>query len=40
MALLPPQLGQLDEWIAKQDEELTRPEAIRRLLGKALGRSK
>ena len=27
----------LDDWIAQQPEPLTRPEAIRRLLAKALG---
>ena len=25
-------LSKLDEWISKQDEEMTRPEAIRRLV--------
>jgi len=38
LALLPDQLGQLDAWIARQGEELTRPDAIRRLLAKALGK--
>jgi hypothetical protein len=31
-------LEQLDAWIAKQDDAPSRPEAIRRLLAKALGR--
>jgi hypothetical protein len=35
--LHPPQLEQLDAWIAKQDDKPSRPEAIRRLLAKALG---
>ena len=34
--LHPPQLDQLDAWIAKQDDAPSRPEAIRRLLAKAL----
>jgi hypothetical protein len=29
---------QLDAWIAKQDDAPSRPEAIRRLLAKALGK--
>jgi len=32
------QLDQLDAWIAKQDDAPSRPEAIRRLLAKALGK--
>jgi metal-responsive CopG/Arc/MetJ family transcriptional regulator len=31
-------LEQLDAWIARQDDALSRPEAIRRLLAKALGK--
>jgi hypothetical protein len=38
--LHPPQLAQLDAWIAKQDDTPSRPEAIRRLLAKALGKPK
>ena len=38
--LHPPQLAQLDAWIAKQDDAPSRPEAIRRLLAKALGGGK
>ena len=30
-------LARLDAWIARQSEKLTRPEAIRRLVAKALG---
>jgi hypothetical protein len=33
-------LEQLDTWIAKQDDAPSRPEAIRRLLAKALGKPK
>jgi uncharacterized protein YidB (DUF937 family) len=33
-------LEQLDAWIAKQDDAPSRPEAIRRLLAKALGKVK
>jgi hypothetical protein len=42
MVRLPPnQLERLDRWIAKQSEpELTRPEAIRRLVDQALGKGK
>lgn len=29
-------LSKLDEWISKQDEEMTRPEAIRRLVERGL----
>ena len=36
--LQPGQLNQLDAWIAKQDDAPSRPEAIRRLLAKALGK--
>jgi metal-responsive CopG/Arc/MetJ family transcriptional regulator len=32
------QLDQLDAWIAKQEDKPSRPEAIRRILAKALGR--
>lgn len=32
----PDQLAKVDAWIADQDEPLTRPEAVRRLLDKAL----
>jgi len=31
-------LHQLDAWIAKQDDAPSRPEAVRRLLAKALGK--
>jgi hypothetical protein len=31
---------QLDTWIARQDDAPSRPEAIRRLLAKALGKPK
>jgi hypothetical protein len=31
-------LDQLDAWIARQDDAPSRPEAIRRLLAKALGK--
>ena len=34
--LQPVQLGGLDRWIAHQDDQLTRPEAIRRLVDLAL----
>jgi hypothetical protein len=34
----PRELAELDEWIGKQNEALTRPEAIRRIVGKSLGR--
>ena len=34
-----PELTQLDEWRARQDDAPSRPEAIRRLLAKALGES-
>jgi hypothetical protein len=40
LTLVPEQLDQLDAWIAKQDDEPTRPEAIRRLLAQALGKPK
>ena len=33
----PAELAALDGWIAQQDDTLTRPEAIRRLVGKAIG---
>ena len=35
--LHPPFLKALDAWIAKTDPELTRPEAVRRLVSQALG---
>jgi hypothetical protein len=38
--LVPDQLDQLDAWRAKQDDAPSRPEAIRRLLAKALGKGK
>jgi len=34
--LQPPQLADLDAWIARQDAQLSRPEDIRRLLEQAL----
>jgi hypothetical protein len=34
--LQPPQLAALDAWIARQNAQLSRPEAIRRLLEQAL----
>jgi hypothetical protein len=34
------QLTSLDNWIAQQDDELSRPEAIRRLLDRALSSPK
>ena len=34
--LQPVQLDALDQWIAGQKEPLSRPEAVRRLLGEAL----
>ena len=36
LTLVPDQLAQLDAWIARQDDAPSRPEAIRRLLAKAL----
>jgi hypothetical protein len=33
-----PQLSKLDAWIARQQDEPSRPEAIRRLLDEALKR--
>jgi hypothetical protein len=33
-----PELARLDVWIARQDDAPSRPEAIRRLLAKALKR--
>lgn len=36
--LHPDQLNQLKAWIAKQDDAPSRPEAMRRLLAKALGK--
>jgi hypothetical protein len=38
LTLVPDQLDELDAWIAKQDDSPSRPEAIRRLLAKALGK--
>jgi hypothetical protein len=35
--LPPDQLAALDDWIAAQSSEVSRPEAIRRLLSAALG---
>lgn len=35
--LHPPQLGALDTWIEKEGGGLSRPEAVRRILGNALG---
>jgi hypothetical protein len=34
--LQPDQLGKLDAWRSAQDDEPSRPEAVRRLLDKAL----
>jgi len=34
------QLAQLDDWIARQDDAPSRPEAIRRILAKALGKGR
>jgi hypothetical protein len=34
--LQPPLLADVDQWIAKQDNPFTRPEAIRRLIESAL----
>ena len=36
MRLQPEALAELDAWIAKQKEPLTRPQAIRQLVAKAL----
>jgi hypothetical protein len=36
--LHPEQLNQLKAWIAKQDDAPSRPEAMQRLLAKALGK--
>ena len=37
MVKLPPdQLGKLDMWIAAQPDQPTRPEAVRRLLARAI----
>jgi hypothetical protein len=38
LRLYPDLERQLDAWIAKQDDAPSRPEAIRRLLAKALGK--
>jgi hypothetical protein len=35
--LQPDQLAKLDAWIKEQEAALSRPEAVRRLLDKALG---
>ena len=35
--LQPDQLASLDGWIARQSDELSRPEAVRKLLAVALG---
>jgi hypothetical protein len=40
LRLYPEMERQLDAWIAKQDDAPSRPEAIRRLLAKALGKPK
>lgn len=34
--LQPDQLAKVDAWIADQGEDISRPEAVRRLLAKAL----
>jgi hypothetical protein len=36
LRLYPELEAKLDDWIARQDEELSKPEAIRRLLDEAL----
>jgi hypothetical protein len=33
----PDELSAFDAWIARQKEEISRPEAVRRLVAKALG---
>jgi hypothetical protein len=38
--LQPPDLSALDEWIEGQDSDVSRPEAVRRLLKAALGAGK
>jgi len=39
LTLLPRPMGEVDAWIAQQEELLTRPEAIRRLVEIGLRRS-
>jgi hypothetical protein len=39
LTLLPKQLSLLDNWISKQPDDLSRPEAIRRIVDRALGSS-
>jgi hypothetical protein len=36
LTLLPEQLSSLDNWISKQPDDLSRPEAIRRIVDRAL----
>jgi hypothetical protein len=38
--LQPPDLSELDGWIEGQEDEMSRPEAVRRLLKAALGAGK
>jgi hypothetical protein len=38
--LQPPELSALDEWIDSQGDEVSRPEALRRLMKLALGAGK
>jgi len=38
--LPPAELARLDDWIAAQDDKPSRPEALRRLAGKVIGKSK
>jgi len=40
MAIPPREMGDIDRWIASQDEKMTRQEAIRRLVKLALGGGK
>jgi hypothetical protein len=40
LRLQPPDLAAVDEWASKQEDEPSRPEAIRRLLTQALSASK
>lgn len=35
----PDELAELDVWIARQDEELTRPQAVRLLVARAITRT-
>jgi hypothetical protein len=37
MAVPPQEMADIERWIASQDEEMTRQEAIRRLIKLALG---